>query len=198
MKTIFLIVTILTLVNCNNNDDGFTPTLPEATQTGKNTFGCYINGKLLTPRDGTGTFNSADRGMKYSGLGEGPNYLYNELKVRDFKSGTGGLLKLHLTELHQNGIGYFIINESNCEGQLEANQTINITVRCWNENTNSFEWFCSVQDTGTINISRYDFENRIISGTFSCSAKNKDDSNDIIEITDGRFDIKWDSIPSFP
>ena len=67
MKTAILIINLLfiTLISCNNNNDdnGFTPSLPAATQTGANTFGCYIDGNLLVPRDGTGYYGTPDDGM---------------------------------------------------------------------------------------------------------------------------------------
>ena len=198
MKTTLLILSLIILNSCSTNDDTFTPTLPPITQTGANTFGVYIDGKLLTPRDGTGTFNSPDGGMSYSGLGEAPNYLYNEIRVRGFKSGFGGLMNIHIVNLHENNEGAYPINESNCQDNVDANPTINIRCRWWDETSQAYKWYCSIENTGTLNITRYDFENRIVSGTFSCKAVNRDDPNDIIEITQGRFDIKWDAIPSFP
>ena len=66
MKTTILTFYLLILISCNSNDEnGFTPTLPEATQTGANAFGVYIDGKLLVPRDGEGTFNLASKGMQF-------------------------------------------------------------------------------------------------------------------------------------
>jgi len=148
----------------------------------------------LTPRDGTGTFNLRDYGLSYTGLGTAPNYNYNEIKVHDFKSGTGGLLDIHITDLHENGEGMFSINQSNCEDNVDANPTINIRCRWWDENLQEYKWYCSMDNSGTLNILRYDFENRIVSGTFFCTVQNREDSNDIIEITQGRFDIKWNTL----
>jgi len=198
MKTTILIINLLfiTLTSCNNDDNGFTPTLPPATQSGENTFGCYVDGKLLTPRDGTGTYLGADRGMQFLGLGTPPNYTYNEIKVRDFKSGNGGIIIIHFNNLHQNNEGVFDINQSNCQDGLSANNNINITCRLWNEETQEFEWFCSVNNTGKLTVTKYNFENRLLSGTFSCSVVNQNNPNDIIEITEGRFDIKWDTLPN--
>ncbi|MEW4923567.1 hypothetical protein [Algibacter sp. 2305UL17-15] len=198
MKTTLLILSLLLLQCCSEKDNGFTPTLPPITQTGANTFGCYIDGKLLTPRDGTGTFNLPDSGMSYTGLGIAPNYDYNEIKVHDFKSGTGGLMDIHIHNLHAIGEGSYVINESNCEDNVDANQNVNIRCRWWDENLQVYKWYCSMENSGTLNINRYDFKNRIVSGTFECTAQNRDDPNEIIEITQGRFDIKWDAIPSFP
>jgi hypothetical protein len=187
MKQILLIVTfIIALTSCSNNDDGFIPTLPEVTQSGKNTFGCFVDGKLLTPRDGTGLQGIPDKGIVYWGS---TNSIYNEIDVHDFKSENGDLLTLHIQNLDQNGSGNFIINESNCEKLNNANPSINMRLRFDNI------WYCSIEDTGSLVISRYDFENRIVSGTFNFSAQNRDNPNEIIEVTEGRFDLKWDELP---
>lgn len=179
----------------DDDDDTFTPTLPAITQTGENTFGCYIEGNLLTPRDGTGTFNNPDSGMIFWGS---PSNTDSELAIRDFKSGKGGLIDIHIFDFHDNGEGTFMINESNCEDGIDANDNINIRCRSLDEVTQTYKWYCSIENGGTLIITRYDLANRIVSGTYSCTVQNRDDASDIIEITQGRFDIKWDATPSFP
>ena len=192
MKTLITLVCLSLLQGCSK-DDSFTPSLPAATQTGANTFGCYVDGKLLTPRDGTGTFNSPDYGMRFWGSPSGNSD--SELAIRDFKSGTGGLLDIHIAEFHDNGEGVFSIRESNCQDGIDANPTINIRCRLWNESSQTYKWYCSIDNTGSLIITRYDYNNRIVSGTFNCTAQNRDDATDIIEITQGRFDINWNTLP---
>ena len=63
-----------------------------------------------------------------------------------------------------------------------------------NESTQLISFYCSIENTGFLDISRYDVANRTVYGTFSCRAVNRDESNDIIEITEGRFDIEWDTL----
>jgi hypothetical protein len=190
MKTKILITLILLLLlGCNKDDDTneFTPSLPAITQEGKNTFGCYINGVLLTPRDGSGSISGPDYGMLFF---VGPNnFPYDELRVRDYKSENRGLLQLHFDSLEANGEGLFIINESNCENGIDANPSINIRCRIWDNNLQIFKWYCSIENGGTVNITHFDLENRIVSGTFNCTVKNRDNPEEIIEITEGRFDI---------
>ena len=199
MKTSVLAFTLFAFIflGCNKEDDGFMSTLPPITQTGENTFGCYVDGKLLIPREGEGTFNSRDRGMIFWGS---PSDTYNEISVIDYKSGNGGRIDIHIQEFDEKGEGIFTINESNCEKGLDANHNINIRVRWWDEDIQAHKWYCSIEDAGTLEITRYDFENFIVSGTFSCKMANRDDPSDIIEVTEGRFDIKWDELPyaNFP
>ncbi|WP_034061124.1 hypothetical protein [Lacinutrix jangbogonensis] len=199
MKTKILITTtliLLLLFGCSKDDENnaFIPSLPEATQTGKNTFGCYIDGVLLTPRNGEGANGFPDTGMSFSALGDAPDYIYNEINIRDFKSGTGGQMDIHIIDLHANGEGSFIINESNCEDNVDANNNINIRCRLLDKQTNTYNWYCSIENGGTLTITRYDFDNGIISGTFNCTVQNYDNPEDSIEITQGRFDINRTSV----
>ena len=191
-KRLLLFGLLITIISCSSDDNDkqtFTPTLPAITQTGANTFGSYINGKLLTPRDGSGGIYGTNKGMRRIAGGNAPNYIYNEIYIDDWKSEKGGLLRIHIIELHQNGEGTYIINESNCQNGLDANVSININCRVYDDTEQIFKWYCSIENAGTLTISRYDYDNGIISGTFSCTMQNKDNSNEQIEITQGRFDI---------
>ncbi|MCC1483220.1 hypothetical protein [Winogradskyella immobilis] len=202
MRVTLLVFCIYSILfnSCSNTDDEPELRLPPITQTGANTFGCLIDGQLLIPRDGSGSTLGPDSGMSFISLGEFPNYLYNEISVRDFKSGNGELLDIHFVDLHQNGEGIYNVKESNCQDNVDANPSLNIRSRIWDENEQIFRWYCSIEDSGTLTITRYDSENRIVSGTFNCIVQNRDDPNDFIEITQGRFDIKWDTLAdtSFP
>lgn len=190
-------ITIFFLLSCSPEKDEFVPKLPPITQSGENTFGCYVDGKLLIPREGDGTFNTRDRGMIFWGS---PSETYNEISVIDYKSGNGGRIDIHIEEFDEKGEGIFTINESNCEKGLDANHNINIRVRWLDKDTQAYKWYCSIEDGGELEITRYDFENFIVSGTFSCKMANRDDPSDIIEVTEGRFDLKWDDLPytNFP
>ena len=197
MKTTILIFNLLliTLTSCNKDDDkDFTPTLPPITQTGANTFGCYIDGKLLVPRDGGGTFNLASHGVKYYVSGNYPIDYKSSLTIHDY-TGNAGFLQLNIENV-QNGIGDFSIEESNCQEWVGGSPppTINLMCRRKDETTQEIKYYCSIENTGILNITKYDVSTGILSATFSCSAINQDDSNDIIEITEGRFDIIWGTI----
>ena len=185
---------LLFLISCSNNSDyqPFVPSLPPITQSGANTFGCYINGVLLTPRDGTGDLYSDHIGMRYSVAPD--DVSYNEIYIDDWKSENGSLLRIHISELKQNGEGTFTINESNCQNGLDANISINLNCRIYDATAQIYKWYCSIENAGTLSITRYDLDNRILSGTFSCTMQNRDNPNERIEITQGRFDIKWDTL----
>jgi len=182
MKKHILIILII-LSSCKTSDDqnDFIPTLPLVTQTGENTFGCYIDGTLLTPRDGTGTLYGPDKAMDFIAGPSATNIYYYELIAHDYKSIFNNRIDIHFVNLMENESQIFLIKSANCQYGLDANHSINI--RCKYNNN----WYCSINNSGVLSILK--FNNQIISGTFEFTAQNINNSNDIIEITDGRFDI---------
>jgi hypothetical protein len=54
--------------------------------------------------------------------------------------------------------------------------------------------YSSFNNSGNVTFSKIDIKKGIYSGTFSVKLKNKDDENDIIEITEGRFDINLNTV----
>ncbi len=53
-------------------------------------------------------------------------------------------------------------------------------------------WSTTDTETGTVKITKFDTQNKIVSGTFSFRCKNPTNANpQIRNITDGRFDVKW-------
>jgi hypothetical protein len=206
MKTHFfsLALFLQLFVACTKNDDNSISSicednLPAITTSGANTFGCCINGNLLIPRDGTGTFGGNDDGMSY--LGGYPNVTdYYELDIRDFKSERTGKILIHIHQVHINGVGDYVINESNGYNAIDGLNHNYLHCRVFNSITNSYQYYRSYENSGILKITRYDFINGIISGTFSCQVKNSSNPNDSIEIKSGRFDINGYTLPnvSFP
>lgn len=188
---IILILGVLTFSGCSKKDGNeFEPTLPPITQTGENTFGCYANGILITPRDGTGTFNSPDRGMILFDV-PGPRH---EINVHDFASHRTSKIIIHIMDLDSIGIGQYRVDESNCLDGIQSPQTNNIHCRIYDYNENEYKFYCSTENSGSIHITRYD--NGILSGTFSCTAVNRDNPSEFIQITEGRFDINGYTLPN--
>ena len=189
MKNLILYTGLITIIlmACSPTKDEFVPTLPPITQTGENTFGCYANGVLITPRDGSGTFNVRDPGMSFIAGPDPNNIIYNEIKVYDFASERTARITLHILKLDSIGVGEYAISKSNCMGNIASPRTNNIFCRIFDYDKGIYKEYCSFENSGIINITRYD--NEIISGTFSCRVRNKNDFDDVIEITEGRFDI---------
>ncbi len=196
MKPYLLIFLFLVVCSCSKSDDGPKFSLPLTTQTGENTFGCYIDGKLLIPRDGEGSFNSPDYGLIFWGS---YNDTYNDFDVHDFASEKTASINLHIIGLDSLREREYIVNKSNCYDGIDSFETNNIYCRIWDSEDKIYKQYCSFENSGIINITRYDMENYIISGTFSGKAIWNEGKSDTIEITNGRFDLKLDHLPTnFP
>ena len=196
-KNLFLILlftfSLFGLVGCTSNTSQNDPVLqlPPETQTGANTFGCYINGKLLIPRDGTGTIGSSDKGARFWG-GYPLETDYYEFDIRDYKSVRTSRILVHLQAVHITGVSNYIIYSSNGMRGIDGLNHNYIHCMIFNEATNSYQYYRSFDNSGIVTVKRYDFNSRIVSGTFTCKLRNSANPSDEIEITQGRFDFKWD------
>lgn len=194
--TYLLIIIILAPMGCSKKDENdFIPTLPPITQTGENTFGCYINGVLVTPRDGTGTFGGPDKGILFT-MGPGPTiFNYNDLNVHDFASERTGRINIRIKNLDSIGVGEYIINESSCS-QVDSPSNNNIFCRVFDPVEGIYKTYCSYENSGLLIITKFDVENRIISGIFNGKVRNKENINDVVDITEGRFDLNRNTVNS--
>ena len=169
------------LGSCYQDNEHFE--LPPITQTGENTFGCKINGRVMVPRDGTGTFNMEDRGLVLYGSPEYSNYL--DIIAHDFASDKTSKVVIRIENLHQTGICQ--VNESNCTW-VDSPLTTNIFCRVYDYDEKVYKSYCSYPNSGEIIITRFD-DNKFIAGEFHCRLRQYEDPSDEIEITSGRFDI---------
>ena len=194
-KLLFFL-TLLSLVGCSkdnatNNDP--VAQLPAETQVGANTFGCYIKGKLLLPRDGTSLQGGTNSGCVFWGGYPNVND-YNEIEVRDYKSERSTRFLMHIQSLFQIGMGTYIIDESNGLSDIDGLNHHYIHCKIFNESTNSYQYYRSYANSGVLKITRYDYANQIVSGTFSCNVRNSINSTDEIAITQGRFDFNLNTL----
>jgi hypothetical protein len=178
-KTIFLLVLLLELWGCSNHDDTPPPNpidlLPPATQTGENTFGCLLDGKAFTPRAATVPYNCFYQYV------DGGYYFYVTGKNSEngiLKSITVGTENLEIMEgdayalkerISGNAFGRYYIGNSN----TGINQNI----------------YTSDNYTGELTITKLDFENHIVSGTFWFDIIDEDGI--VHEIREGRFDMRF-------
>lgn len=202
MKTHFfsLALFLQLFVACTKNDDDSISSicednLPASTTSGANIFGCCINGNLLIPRDGTGTFGGNDDGFSTWGDPTGNNE-YIEIDVRDYKSEKTANLLIHIQNINQIGVSDYILNLSNGLNNIDGLNHNYLHCRIFNSVTNSYQYYRSFENSGILKIIGYDFINRTLSGTFNCKVKNSSNLNDIIEIKSGRFDINWQTLPN--
>ncbi|MBF6642055.1 hypothetical protein IVB69_11235 [Flavobacterium sp. J49] len=187
-KTVLMLITTMLLIACSgdsNPGDG----LPPETQTGANTFGCLIDGKLLVPRSGNNSLVFPLWGAILWGGIPNSSY-YRELEIRDYKSSTSATLLLHMDEV--NSIGNYVLNESNGMNSIDGLDQNYLHCTIFDDKTNSYQQYISYENSGNFTIKRLTqstAEGTIISGSFDCKLRNINNPNDEIEITKGRFDV---------
>lgn len=174
----FLLCLFFVFTSCSNDDD--TPSnpvdlLPPATQTGENTFGCLLDGEAFTPRAATVPYNCfyqyVDGGFYfYVGAKNKKNGITKTILIGterlQISEGNKFILKEKITG---NAFGFLYIGNSNTGEILES--------------------YTSTIHTGELTITKLDFENNIVSGTFWFDVK--DENGKIHEIREGRFDMQF-------
>ncbi|OAB28018.1 hypothetical protein SAMN05444395_103159 [Flavobacterium fryxellicola] len=192
MKKLLLLLVTTFLLSCCDNDDKSSNQLPAITQTGANTFGAIINGQVMVPRNSIGYIppGNTHNAVRYS-------YFENweEISASDGRTNMGGIY-IYIDNIDKKSpikVNNYSVGNSN--GAFSNSYAENTLVTAYVfDNTGKGKTYLSISGTGTVNITRSD--NDIISGTFSCKLKCKDNSNDIIEIKEGRFDFNKNTINS--
>ena len=169
--TLIFIFLLLGLYSCNK-EDNLTPEerLPPATQTGQGIFAGLVNGELFNDTNGR-YFNC------YYQFVNGGYYFFIEgtdetNRIVDINLSTNNkeIFEGETYNMSDNiegnawAGGYFII--SNREGKLVST---------------------SSENPGSLTITKLDFENRIVSGTFEFDLIHPN-TGEVIEIRQGRFD----------
>ncbi|MDT0678524.1 DUF6252 family protein [Autumnicola musiva] len=178
MKILYLIliVSLGISTSCNNDDDQPRKPidqLPAATQSGEQTFGCLINGEVFIP-------DNFGRGR--------PNAFYQfvngayTLGIHASNKSGEELLSVGLGALHVEPVQetQYILN-SEASGNFYGIYLLGGGLTLDTTTTNN--------SPGTINITNFDPENFIISGTFEFTVF--DNEGNEIKITDGRFDMLY-------
>jgi hypothetical protein len=195
MKKLFLLLLTTFIISCSTDDSSNNPVLklPPETQTGANTFGCIIDGKILIPRSGNTSQINPLSGARLTRGYPAFDFDYLELKIIDHKSRNGSILFFHIHDAIENGIGNYVIDESNGFTAIDGLEHHYLYCDVYSSKTNSYQRYMSSNNSGTFTITRFTLgsENTgtIISGKFTCKVRNINDPTDEIEITDGRFDI---------
>ena len=192
-KTLLLTMLLATIFSCKKHKEEYNPQLPPVTQTGANTFGCKINGQIMVPRDGKNTplMGGYPYGVTYSRIRTQYEH-YDWIEAMDqVSSGSNrGAIAFKLPNIDTMGVGEYIIKH--VDGAFsQANPNIVYLGAIYNGDSPS-TGYSSIENTGKIIITRYDDD--VISGTFYCKVKNYLNPNDIIEVTEGRFDFNKHTI----
>lgn len=190
---------MLLIISCNRDNDEssdeFVAVLPPETQTGANTFGVTIKGKIYVPRDPTG-FSTMPNGKGVTFWGSPDNYSYNELEVIDGASDAGFKMVIHIQKLQELGKAIYVLQKSNFQNGIDSVHETHIYFSVWDEKIKNNAYYGSIENQGELNITRH--SNGIISGNFKGKFVREDNLDEIIEITNGRFDINSATISNHP
>ncbi len=166
----FILFLVLPLLLCCSKDDDSSASLPPATQTGAGTFGCKVNGKNFVHNDGLINcyYQYVDGGYYFNIQGidkyfQSPNSLRLETINRTIDESE--MIPL-IQELNGNASagGRFFLSSSVSEAA-----------------------YTDEEYTGELNITKFDLQNRIVSGTFWFDLKHPY-SGEKVEVREGRFD----------
>ncbi|MCF6128487.1 hypothetical protein L1S35_02305 [Flavobacterium sp. AS60] len=190
-KTALIFIATMLLTACSsdsNPEDG----LPKETQTGANTFGCLIDGKLFLPRSGNNSIVDPLSGAILSRGFPEASFDYYELEITDYKSSHRAKFLFHMHNVPNNGTGTFEINESNGMRDVDGYAHNYIYCVVFDKSSDTYQKYVSYENSGSFTITTLIIgpaTGSIISGTFNCKLRNINNPNDEIEITKGRFDV---------
>jgi hypothetical protein len=164
-----MLLSVLSVASCNNDDDN-NQILPPATQTGAGTFACTVNGQNFIDTSG-GFFNC------FYQLVDGEYYfnIQGQAEIGMITSINLGTTKKEITEDET----LFLIENSNNSTWAGARFLLNVNSSEFS-NTNQI-------NTGELAITKLDFENNIVSGTFWFDLENPY-TGELVQIREGRFD----------
>lgn len=143
MKHLVLTLCFLFAISCGrNSDDSDTQnTLPPATQTGANTAGCYINGTLLLPKNGSQSIGGSPKyGLDLNSIG---NDYY--IDIKNWENGN----HLYLFIKNLTTFGNYPVHQS---GGVATPNTQNNTQKLLQFNGNTF---ISADNAGTVQVTNF-------------------------------------------
>lgn len=178
MKPIILILILLSLLACNNDDD-------RGKDNGGNTFTANFNGQTIEPE----WIHGFGYGSYTLGVGR---YWENENSWQ-ISVGSGNDLNLTLYILNINDIGTYPIETANLEDWTNGYSKTCIFLE--DGITAQFS-FLSLGNTGSFEITRYESERGILEGSFSCDMYDPQHP-EIIKPISGNFKINMETHPNY-
>ena len=139
--TILFFLTILSLVGCSKDSAGSKTNqifqLPPETQTGANTFGVTINGKVYVPRDPTGfNLGPSGHGIYYAGSTTDD---WSEIRIIDGASATGFKMTIHFKNIILNALVDYPLKNSNFQDGLDSSSVDHIYFKIWDQKIGNYE-----------------------------------------------------------
>ena len=176
MKKILLLLIILGLVSCKDRQPD-PNVLPESTQTGANTAGALVDGKVWVAT--TKPINTM--GGLGTRAGKINNITYFQIDLRNIDGISRILIK--------SAVDDFKLNEKYVLTETPDTSDYNYAIY-QKDNSNGYSTKPHSEFYGSVKITRLDLQNEIIAGTFEFKAVDK--SGNVVNVTEGRFDKKFD------
>ncbi|TGE26703.1 hypothetical protein [Hymenobacter metallicola] len=176
----YLYASLLLLTQCSKckQGDPFPKNqLPWATQTGANTFGCLVNGQLYLPQGNVGSRNF---NVSYDPTFRGGAVVIETYRVENNRTKFLSIDAAPITAIGsysldlQQGVGEVLYTDT--DGQLSPCSAM------YDSRDVSYR-------KGRMNITRFDQQARIISGTFDVTIGRT--GCDTLKVTQGRFDARF-------
>ena len=176
MKSLVVLAAVLILVSsCKKDKICDTDDLPCQTHEGKNTFGCYINGKTFVANTSfsiggatavSGQFDESQNLLQLQGSREDSN---DEIES----------VKFHIYIEQEVGTYTMWANTDSYKGYTYSNNSAVCT------------YYHDMNNKGSVTITFLDTEKNIIAGTFEMTLINPDCTPSSMVITNGRFDFGY-------
>ena len=176
MKNLLILILLTTSLSCCSNDDSG-DSLPPETQTGANTVGCLVDGKVFLPHQ--------------EGINPSINCFYQfvdgefffSMNFADLRGVTNERVVIQTFRLAlEEGRIYNLDKSTSKDGDYTGGGGVY-------EVSASNRYFTNDIKKGELTITRVDLQNSIISGTFWFDAINQ--KGEIVEIREGRFDWNY-------
>jgi len=170
-RLLILVISLNLILSCKK--DGLT----KATQKGANTFSCKINGKVFQPCEDPSLFGGS---TLYGGVS-----VTTVAVARVTAECNQGYPQKHISIYLDNfhGAGEYLLSDNNNRGIYTEYNVTNPLIKTYES--------LLYTTSGKIIITKDDRTTFILSGTFEFTAANADSTNDIVTVTDGRFDISY-------
>ena len=173
LSLLCLLSVILFFESCDPFESVKKEELPPATQEGKNTFGCLVNGKVWLPKGNAGGV-SGSLDASYDSMQAGGTF--DILAHRILSDIDRNYIYIYMTNLRAAG-EYDLCCEQVGTALFDYSQDCN------------FDRDTLVHRAGRLVITKFDHSNRIASGTFEFTLFKS--NRDTLYVTDCRFDMKF-------
>ena len=190
LTTLLLVCLVIVLSAAKCQKENAPPGLPPATETGENVFACKINGEIwesyYAPIPITAIFivpvYNPRLSISYNESGAFSIIARRNTRHKSEEPRSDFSLRI---EEGVFGEGEYLFNTPKDKAAYHIEGT---------DNTSSCRWVIDSLINGKLTITRYDTVENIFSGRFyftaNLSSSSEDCNNEIIEVTEGRFDIK--------